>query len=114
MTAWAALSVVDEVATVADYLGVDARGADLPALFAAAADEARRLGARRLAFWIPRGRPGRAPIEASRGERLDAGSPSSRACSTRRPWPLRRARAPRSVAVRPDLNPGRGRCIPGR
>ena len=75
MTGWAALSVMDEVATVADYLGVDARGADLSAIFAAAAEEARRLGARRLAFWVPRGGPGRAPIEALAGERLDAGFP---------------------------------------
>jgi hypothetical protein len=75
MTAWAALSVVGETATVADYLGVEPGGSDLPPLFAAAADEARRLGARDLAFWIPRGGPGRAPIEALRGERRDAGFP---------------------------------------
>jgi hypothetical protein len=75
MTAWAALSVVGETATVADYLGVEPTGSDLPPLFAAAADEARRLGANRLAFWVPRGGPGRAPIEALGGERRDAGFP---------------------------------------
>ena len=75
MTAWAALSVVGETATVADYLGVAPDGSDLPELFAAAADESRRLGARNLAFWVPRGGPGRAPIEALGGRRLDAGFP---------------------------------------
>ena len=75
LTAWAALSVVGETATVADYLGVERNGSDLPPLFAAAAGEARRLGARRIAFWIPRGGPGRRPIEALEGERLDAGFP---------------------------------------
>ncbi|HEX4440169.1 MAG TPA: GNAT family N-acetyltransferase [Thermoanaerobaculia bacterium] len=75
MTGWTALSIVGETATVADYLGVERDGSDLPPLFAAAADEARRLGARRLAFWVPRGGPGLAPIEALGGERLDAGFP---------------------------------------
>jgi hypothetical protein len=75
MTAWASLSVTGETATIADYLGVEASGADLPPLFAAAAAEARRLGARRMAFWVPPGGPGRAPIEALGGERLGAGFP---------------------------------------
>ena len=75
MTAWAVLSVGDGVATVVDYFGRDAAGADLPRLFDAAAGEARRLGASSLAFWIPPGGPGRAPIEALPGERLDAGFP---------------------------------------
>jgi len=75
MTAWAALSVVGETATVADFLGVERSGSDLPPLFAAAADEARRLGARRVVFWIPPGGPGRGPIEGLDGERLDAGFP---------------------------------------
>ncbi len=75
MTAWAALSVGDGVATVADYLGRDPDGGDLPGLFAAAADEARRLGAGHLALWLPPGGPGRAAIEALPGERLDAGFP---------------------------------------
>ena len=75
MTAWAALSVGDGVATVVDYLGRDPDGADLPELFAAAADEARRLGAGHLALWLPPGGPGRTAIEALPGERLDAGFP---------------------------------------
>jgi hypothetical protein len=75
MTAWAVLSVVGEKATVADYLGVEPGGSDLPPLFAAAADEARRLGATSLEFWVPRGGPGRAPIDALQGERRDAGFP---------------------------------------
>ena len=75
LTAWAVLSVVGEEATVADYLGRDPDGADLPPLFAAAADEARRLGARRLVFWETPGGPGRRPIAALPGERADAGFP---------------------------------------
>ena len=75
MTGWAALSVGDGVATVADYLGRDPDGGDLPGLFAAAADEARRLGAGHLALWLPPGGPGRSAIEALPGERLDAGFP---------------------------------------
>ena len=75
LTAWAALSVVGEEATVADYLGREPQGGDLPALFAAAADEARRMGARRLVFWEPPGGPGRGPIAALPGERADAGFP---------------------------------------
>ncbi len=75
MTAWAALSIGDGVATVVDFLGRDASGGDLPVLFAAAADEARRLGAKSLAFWLPPGGPGRDAIEELPGERLDAGFP---------------------------------------
>jgi hypothetical protein len=75
MTAWAALSVVGETATVADYVGVERSGSDLPPLFDAAADEARRLGATRLAFWGPRGGAARGPIERLGGERRDAGFP---------------------------------------
>ncbi len=73
MTAWCVLSVGDGVATVVDYLGRDP--GELPALFGAAAHEARRLGASSLAFWIPPGGPGRAVVEAMRGERLEAGFP---------------------------------------
>ena len=75
MLAWAALSVGEGVATVVDFLGRDESGADLPALFAAAADEARRLEARSLAFWLPPGGPGREAIEKLPGERMDAGFP---------------------------------------
>jgi hypothetical protein len=75
MTAWAVLSVGGGTATVADLLGVAPDGSDLPPLFAAAAEEARRLGASRLAFWVPPGGPARAPIEALGGEILDAGFP---------------------------------------
>lgn len=75
LAGWAALSVAGEEATVADFLGREADGRDLPALFAAAADEARGLGARRLVFWEPRGGPGRRAIEALPGERADAGFP---------------------------------------
>lgn len=72
---WAALSVVGENATVADFLGLDENGGDLDALFAAAADEARRLGARRLVFWSTPGGPGRARIERLTGTRRDADFP---------------------------------------
>jgi hypothetical protein len=75
MLGWAALSVGDGVATVVDFLGRDASGRDLPILFAAAAEEARRLGAGSLAFWLPPGGPGHEAIEALPGDRLDAGFP---------------------------------------
>ena len=75
LVGWAVLSVVGEEATVADYLGREASGRDLEPLFAAAAEEARRLGARRLVFWEPPGGPGRSVIAALPGERADAGFP---------------------------------------
>jgi hypothetical protein len=75
LASWAAVSVVGEEATVADYLGREADGSDLPPLFAAVADEARRLGARRLVFWETPGGPGRGPIAALPGDRRDAGFP---------------------------------------
>jgi hypothetical protein len=75
LVGWAALSVIGEDATVADYLGLEADGGDLRPLFAAAADEARRLGARRLVFWEPPGGPGRTALETIPGERADAGFP---------------------------------------
>jgi hypothetical protein len=74
-TAWAVLSVAGEEALVADYLGREPDGRDLPELFAGAAVEARRLGAKRLVFWSTPGGPGRAVIEALPGERRDAGFP---------------------------------------
>ncbi|HEV2065151.1 MAG TPA: GNAT family N-acetyltransferase [Thermoanaerobaculia bacterium] len=73
MTAWAVLSVTGENAIVADYLGSAKDGADLPALFAAAAAEAARLGARRLVFWEPPGGPGALAIARLPGESAPAG-----------------------------------------
>jgi hypothetical protein len=70
---WAVLSVDGGEALVADFLGSDPEGRDLAPLFAAAAEEARRMGARRLVFWETPGGPGRRPIEALRGLREDAG-----------------------------------------
>jgi hypothetical protein len=75
LAGWAVLSVVGEEATVADFLGREPDGRDLAPLFAAAADEAGRLGARRLVFWEPPAGPGRGPIAALPGERADAGFP---------------------------------------
>ena len=43
-----------------------------------------RLGARRLAFWETPGGPGRAPIAALPGERIDAGFPMDRRASSTR------------------------------
>jgi hypothetical protein len=73
VTAWAVLSVTDENAIVADYLGAGKDGVDLPALFAAAAAEAARLGARRLVFWQPPGGPGALAIGRLPGESAPAG-----------------------------------------
>jgi Acetyltransferase (GNAT) domain len=76
MIGWAALSAVaDGTATVVDYIGREPDGSDLPPLFAAAAAEARSLGARYIAFWESPGGPGRNPIAALPGERFDAGYP---------------------------------------
>jgi hypothetical protein len=77
MTAWAALcmSREDASATVVDFLSSDPRGADLGALFACAAEEARRLGARRLILWETPGGPGREAIAALPGTTSDAGFP---------------------------------------
>ena len=72
---WTALAVVGEEATVVDFLGREPDGRDLTSLFAAAADEARRLGARRLVFWETPGGPGRRAIEGLPGERADVGFP---------------------------------------
>ena len=70
---WAVLSVAGEDALVADFLGSDPAGRDLPPLFGAAADEARRLGAKRLVFWETPGGPGREAIAGLPGPRTDAG-----------------------------------------
>jgi hypothetical protein len=70
---WAVLSVSGEDALVADFLGSEADGRDLAGLFAAAAAEARRMGARRLVFWETPGGPGRDAIAGLRGSRRDAG-----------------------------------------
>lgn len=75
MIGWAALSVAGEIATVVDFLGSEPGGGDLPELFACAAAEARRLGAKRLVFWSTPGGPGRRAIEALPGAPRDAGFP---------------------------------------
>jgi hypothetical protein len=75
MQGWAVLSVVGENALVADYLGQRPDGSDLPPLFAAAAAEAARMGARRLVFWETPGGPGSRVIARLDGERREAGFP---------------------------------------
>lgn len=75
VTAWAVLSVVGETALVADFLGRRPDGGDLPELFAAAAAEARRLGASRLVFWETPGGPGAEWLRRAPGERREAGYP---------------------------------------
>lgn len=70
---WAVLAITGEEALVADYLGREPDGRDLPALFAAAATEARRRGARRLVFWETPGGPGSAVIAGLPGPRRPAG-----------------------------------------
>jgi len=69
---WAVLSVSGENALVADYLGRAADGSDLLPLFAVAAAEAERLGARQLVFWHTRGPEGEV-IAALPGESASAG-----------------------------------------
>jgi hypothetical protein len=69
---WAALSVMGENALVADYLGRGSEGRDLLALFAAAAAEAERLGARRIVFWETPGPAGEI-IASLPGESAAAG-----------------------------------------
>jgi hypothetical protein len=75
MQSWGVLSVAGETALVADYLGREPDGGDLPALFAVAAAEARRMGAKTLVFWETPGGPGSAVIRGLDGERRDAGFP---------------------------------------
>jgi len=70
---WAVLSVTGELALVADFLSERPDGGDLLELFAAAASEASRLGARRLVFWETPGGPGRAVIAGLPGETREAG-----------------------------------------
>jgi hypothetical protein len=72
---WAVLSVVGDQALVADFLSERPDGADLPDLFAAAAAEAGRLGARRLVFWETGGGPGARVIAGLGGEVREAGFP---------------------------------------
>jgi len=72
---WAVLSVTGETALVADFLGREADGSDLPPLFAAAAGEALRLGASRLVFWETPGGPAADLLRTLPGERRDAGFP---------------------------------------
>jgi hypothetical protein len=72
-TVWAVLSLTGEEAIVADYLDAGTDGRDLAPLFAAAAAEAARLGARRLVFWEPPGGPGARAIGRLPGESAPAG-----------------------------------------
>lgn len=72
---WAVLSVTGDTALMADFLGREANGADLPPLFAAAAAEARRLGATKLVFWETPGGPAADLLRRLPGERRDAGFP---------------------------------------
>lgn len=71
--AFAALSVEGEEALVADYFGREPDCGDLPELFSACAEEARRLGAQRLKFWKTPGGPARRVLEALGGQERDAG-----------------------------------------
>ena len=72
---WAVLSVVGERALVADYLAAGDWPGELPRLFAGAAAEARRMGARSLVFWETPGGPAADWIASLPGERRDAGFP---------------------------------------
>ena len=72
---WAVLSVAGETALVADFLGREADGSDLPALFSAAATEAARLGASRLVFWETPGGPAADLLRRLPGERREAEFP---------------------------------------
>jgi GNAT superfamily N-acetyltransferase len=72
---WAVLSVAGDTALVADFLGRDPAGSDLPPLFAAAAAEARRLGASNLVFWQTPGGPAAELLRGLSGETRDAGFP---------------------------------------
>ena len=72
---WAVLSVTGDTALVADFLGREADGSDLPALFSAAAAEARALGASKLVFWETPGGPAADLLRRLPGERRDAGFP---------------------------------------
>jgi hypothetical protein len=72
---WAVLSVAGETALVADLLCREPDGSDLPALFGAAAAEARRLGATRLVFWETPGGPAADLLRRLPGERREAGFP---------------------------------------
>lgn len=73
LTAWAVLAVTGEEAIVADYLDAAGDGRHLPTLFAAAAAEAIRQGARRLVFWEPPGGPGAPAIARLPGQSAPAG-----------------------------------------
>lgn len=72
---WAVLSVAGDHALVADFLALRSDGNDLVPLFAAAAAEAARMGARHLVFWESPGGPGSAVLRALPGERREAGYP---------------------------------------
>jgi hypothetical protein len=72
---WAALSVVGERALLADFLVPGDWWAELPPLLAAAAAEARRMGASRLVLWETPGGPAADFIARLPGARTDAGYP---------------------------------------
>jgi hypothetical protein len=74
-TGWAVLSVAGDAALIADFLCGEADGGDLPILFGAAAEEARRLGASKLILWETPGGPAADLFLRLRGERREAGFP---------------------------------------
>lgn len=75
LQSWAVLSVLGEKAILADYLCRRPEGSDLPDLFAIAAAEAIKMGAKKLVFWDTRGGPGSTVVAGLPGERRDAGFP---------------------------------------
>jgi predicted N-acetyltransferase YhbS len=75
MRAWAVLSVTGEKAVVADYLAAPSDEPGLSSLFAAAAAEAARLGAREVVFWETPGGPARDFLSRLPGTRREAGFP---------------------------------------
>jgi predicted N-acetyltransferase YhbS len=75
MRAWAVLSVTGEKALVADYLAAPADEGALSDLFAAAAAEGARLGARELVCWETPGGPARDFLSRLAGVRREAGFP---------------------------------------
>lgn len=75
MAGWVVLSVAGETALVADLLVREPGPSGLRLLLAAAADEARRLGASKLVFWETPGGPAARLLSELPGERRDADFP---------------------------------------